>query len=89
MTQSITKMGYKFHIGQLVEFWPKKGSPVSSARGAYEIIRQMPERDGELQYRIKSAVEGHDRVALESELSGLGPGNRAGPLPGSPVMATR
>jgi hypothetical protein len=28
----------------------------------------MPERDGELQYRIKSAAEGHDRVALESEL---------------------
>jgi hypothetical protein len=27
-----------------------------------------PERDGELQYRMKSAVEEHERIALESEL---------------------
>ena len=51
---------HKFHIGQLVEFRPKKGSAVSSARGAYEILKQLPERDGELQYRIKSAVEEHE-----------------------------
>ena len=57
---------HKFHIGQLVEFRPKKGSPVSSARGAYEILKQLPE--SELQYRIKSAVEEHERVALQSEL---------------------
>jgi hypothetical protein len=62
------RTGHKFHIGQLVEFRPKKGSPVSSARGAYEILKQLPERDSELQYRIKSAVEQHERVASESEL---------------------
>jgi hypothetical protein len=62
---------HKFHIGQLVEFRPKKGSPVSSARGAYKILKQLPERDGELQYRIKSAVEEHERVALESEIDAL------------------
>jgi CheY-like chemotaxis protein len=32
------------------------------------ILKQLPERDGELQYRIKSAVEEHERIALESEL---------------------
>ena len=58
---------HKFYIGQPVEFRPKKGSPVSSARGAYEILKQLPERDGELQYRIKRAVEEHERVALQSE----------------------
>jgi hypothetical protein len=47
------------------------GSPISSARGAYEIRKQLPERDGELQYRIKSAAEEHERVALESELGAV------------------
>jgi hypothetical protein len=64
-------MSHKFHIGQLVEFRPKKGSPISSARGAYEVLKQLPEREGELQYRIKSAVEEHERVAFESELRAL------------------
>jgi len=62
-------MSHKFRVGQLVEFRPKKGSPMPPARGAYEILKQLPERDGELQYRIKSAVEEHERVAAESELS--------------------
>jgi hypothetical protein len=61
-----SRMGHKFHIGQLVEFRPKKGSPVSSARGAYEILRQLPERDGELLFRIKSVFEQHERIALEN-----------------------
>jgi hypothetical protein len=62
-------MSHKFHTGQLVEFRPKKGSPVSSARGACEILKQLPERDCELQYRIKSAVEQHERIAFETELA--------------------
>jgi hypothetical protein len=61
-------MSHKFHVGQLVEFRPKKGSPISAARGAYEILKQLPERDAELQYRIKSAFEERERIALESEL---------------------
>jgi hypothetical protein len=63
------RMAHKFHIGQLVEFRPKKGSPISAARGAYEILKQLPERDGELQYRIKNAAEQYERIALESELA--------------------
>ena len=63
--------GHKFHIGQLVAFRPKKGSPISAARGAYEILKQLPERDGELQYRIKSAAEEHERIAFESDLAAL------------------
>jgi hypothetical protein len=65
------RMSHKFHVGQLVEFRFKKGSPMTAARGAYEILKQLPERDGELQYRIKSAVERHERIALESELGAL------------------
>jgi len=37
-------------------------------QGAYKVTKLLPERDGELQYRIKSAVEEHERIALESEL---------------------
>jgi integration host factor subunit alpha len=62
------RMSHKFYIGQLVAFHPRKGSPISTARGAYEILEQLPERDGELQYRIKNAAEQHERIALESEL---------------------
>jgi hypothetical protein len=62
------RTGHKFYVGQLVEFRPKKGSPITAARGAYEILKQMPERDGEVQYRIKSRSEEHERVAAESEL---------------------
>jgi hypothetical protein len=61
-------MSHKFHIGQLVEFWPKRGAPISAARGAYEVLKHLPERDGELQYRIKNAAEEHARIVLEGEL---------------------
>jgi hypothetical protein len=39
-----------------------------AARGAYKNIEQLPEREGELQYRIKNAAEEHERIAFESEL---------------------
>ena len=55
---------HKFHIGQLVEFRPKKGSPVSSARGAYEIPKQLPERDGELQYRVGRRIRSLSRPRI-------------------------
>jgi hypothetical protein len=40
-----------------------------AARGAYEIMAQLPERDGQFEYRIKSRGEPHERVAKESDLS--------------------
>jgi hypothetical protein len=42
---------------------------VSAALGVFEVITQLPERDGELEYRIKNSTEPHERVARESELS--------------------
>jgi hypothetical protein len=33
-----------------------------------KILKQLPEREGELQYRIKNAAEEHQRIAFESEL---------------------
>jgi hypothetical protein len=41
----------------------------SAVRGGYVIMKQLPERDGEFEYRIKSASETHERVARESDLA--------------------
>jgi hypothetical protein len=60
---------YKFKIGQLVYFQPK-GAGQSRASGPYQITKRLPAReDGELQYQIRNAVEDHNRVARESELT--------------------
>jgi hypothetical protein len=37
--------------------------------GAYEVTQQLPHNGREVKYRIKSASEEHERVALESELT--------------------
>jgi hypothetical protein len=41
----------------------------SAAGGGYVVIRQLPERDGEFEYRIRSMSEPHERVARESQLA--------------------
>jgi hypothetical protein len=42
----------------------------SAADGDYKIVRQLPDSEGggELQYRIKSVREPHERVVKESDL---------------------
>lgn len=42
---------------------------LSMPGGAYVITKRLPERDGEFEYRIKSAREAFERVARESELT--------------------
>jgi hypothetical protein len=63
---------YKFRIGQLVYFHPKGigRSQVDVGPGPYQIARRLPATDdGEFQYEIRSAVEDHNWVARESELT--------------------
>ena len=38
--------------------------------GVYDVMELLPERDGELQYRIKSSLEGYHRVVRESQIRG-------------------
>ena len=38
--------------------------------GSYVVTKELPERDGEFEYRIRSASESHERIARESELAG-------------------
>jgi len=60
--------GHKFHIGERVRFVPafhQKAGMVTN----FEIVRQLPDLNGEFFYRIKSTDEPHERVVGESQLS--------------------
>jgi hypothetical protein len=61
------KMSHRFRPGQSVRFC-HASLHRDAAEGSYEIIRQLPQDDGDYQYRIKSAREQHERVAKEREL---------------------
>ena len=64
---SDTMPTHKFKIGQTVFLSPSLGLNVVG--GAYIVTRQLPERDGEFLYRVKSAREPHERAVREGELS--------------------
>ncbi len=60
-------MTQRFRSGQTVRLC--RGFPhKSAAEGEYKVVRQLPDGGGEVQYRIKSLREPHDRVVKESEL---------------------
>jgi hypothetical protein len=59
---------HKFKLGRTVFLQPTIFNR-DVARGAYEVTKQLPERDGQFEYRIKSSSEPHERVVKESELS--------------------
>jgi hypothetical protein len=60
---------YKFQVGQTVFIVPSlfRGSPT----GRYLVTKKLPERDGELEYCVRSADEPYERVVGESELGEL------------------
>ena len=60
-------MTHRFRPGQLVRL-ARNRSNAAAATGDYKIVRQLPETSGELQYRVKSTRENHERVVKESEL---------------------
>ena len=57
----------KFKLGQTV-FLQLTISNRGAANGAYEVTRQLSERNSEFEYQIKSSREPHERVERESEL---------------------
>jgi hypothetical protein len=61
-------MNHKFKHKQMVTYSP--AGPGGADRNVrFEIVRPLPTERGINQYRIKSILDGHERVALESELS--------------------
>jgi hypothetical protein len=60
---------HEFSRGDSVE-WRSGAAPIHARRGRYEVVQQLPENaSGELQYRIRSAVETSDRVVSEIQLA--------------------
>jgi len=59
---------HKFRAGQRVTL-AQSLTKRSAAAGGYVVMRQLPERNGEFEYRIKSISEPYERVARESELA--------------------
>jgi hypothetical protein len=56
---------HKFRVRQTVRFYPSERG-TSAPRGAYIVTTELPERDGEFQYRIRSIVEPHDLAAAKA-----------------------
>jgi hypothetical protein len=58
---------HKFELGQTVFLKPFFARNVPG--GEYTVIKRLPERGGQIEYRVKSANEPHERVATEDQLS--------------------
>ena len=56
----------QFNVGEVVTCIPIISR--LAAPGDYKILGEMPERDGDRMYRIKSPLEEHERVVGESLL---------------------
>ena len=58
---------HKFIVGHLVDFRP---GPLDRnvTPGTYRIERLLPIEGGDRQYRVKHAVDGHERVIEERQL---------------------
>jgi len=65
--QSDATACHRYRIGSMVRL--STIVPLRDAvPGPYEVLAQLPDREGELQYRIKSAREPYQRIAKEGEL---------------------
>jgi hypothetical protein len=62
---------HKFAVGQTVEFLR---SPLDGniPRGRYKVQRLLPHDSRDFQYRVKHTLDGHERVALEGQLTASG-----------------
>ena len=59
---------HKYAIGQMVRFSPDRNQG-ATVRGSFKITRLLPEAASVLQYRVKSQVDGHERVVREDQLA--------------------
>jgi len=58
---------HKYSAGQSVKFTPDRYADVS-ARGAYTVVKTLPETGGVLQYQVRAKVDGRERVVREDQL---------------------
>jgi hypothetical protein len=57
---------HKFQVGQTV--FLHRSPLLNMPDGAFVVTRRLPERDGEFEYRVKSATEPHERVVREMQM---------------------
>ncbi len=57
----------KFRAGQNVTLKQTRDRPVP--KDTFEIVRPLPLERGHPQYRIKSLLDGHERVVVEADLN--------------------
>jgi hypothetical protein len=78
---------HKYHVGQAVEFFPQRGVE-HTAKGRFKIVRVLLGERNAPQYRIKHEVDGHERMAGDSELGPreLGAFGQDSPRPIWPVL---
>ena len=60
-------MSHRFRVDQVVRF--TAGTHERSFGGLYKVVSRLPEERGELQYRIKSTKDSHERVVREGQIS--------------------
>lgn len=58
---------HKYAVGQSVRFTPDRNTD-ATARGAYTIVKTLPEFGGVLQYHVKAKSDGRERVVREDQL---------------------
>lgn len=58
---------YKFGVGEIVAVKPDIMRNLPGGR--YQVTRQLPESAGEIEYRVKSANEPHERVVRQRDLT--------------------
>lgn len=59
---------HRFAVGQTVHFSPDRYQE-GNARGSFKIVRLLPEEASIVQYRVKSQLDGHERVVREDQLA--------------------
>jgi hypothetical protein len=61
---------HKFAVGQTVRFSPDR-YPGGGSPGTLKVVRLRPEAASVPQYRVKSQLDGHERVVREDQLTKL------------------
>jgi hypothetical protein len=68
--QAGSMQSHKFAVGQKVAFRPDLGQ-LANRGEVFVIERRLPETEGVFQYEIKSEMDGHARIVMETQLTDL------------------
>jgi hypothetical protein len=58
---------HRYKAGQTVHLVPS--GYIANARGSFTIVLLLPEEHGICHYRIRSTIDGHERVVTENEVT--------------------